>query len=331
WLHEVVPASRSGLYFATEMSLVQLINIGLALLLGFILQMGEGLGRFFVVYGLGIGVGLVSIAFIRRIPGGEARPQLSATAGGLAGYRPALADAAFLAYVGRALLGMVAAAASAAASTLYLRDALGLADSRIMYLVSLGSLAVALTVRSWGEYADDRGTVPALIQVLAAHSVAAALWLLLLPGTSWAPWLAVPVVMVSAVFNAAFLMLAARGMLCRVRAEGRVGYTNIWILGTALAMGLAPIAAGRAIDSWQLAGFRACFAASSLVGLVAALLFFGLRAEEGQPPVPRLAEVLRPSQPLRTLGRILWISLGLRGPSRPPHRDGRQGDQDVAS
>ncbi|MDA8165664.1 MAG: hypothetical protein M0017_11605, partial [Desulfobacteraceae bacterium] len=178
-------------------------------------------------------------------------------------------------------------------------------------LLALGGIGVALTVTCWGRAADRFGSVPAMIQLLAAHSLFALAWWGLVPGWRGTAWLAPPAVLFSLVFNAAFGMVVARGMLCRVRGDDRVGYTALWVVCVSLANGVPPILAGWLIDALGLAGFRLCFLAAGLGGFAAAGLMLRLGPEKGKPPHPALHHLIRPSQPLRSLGRVFWITLGL--------------------
>jgi hypothetical protein len=119
-----------------------------------------------------------------------------------------------------------------------------------------------------------------------------------------------PMLVLTAIFNAAFVMVTSRGMLCRVRENGKVGYTALWILSISLAHGIPPIAAGLLIDALGMTGFRLCFLAAGISGLAAAGLMFRLAPEEGSPPAQSLHPPVRPAQPLRSLCRAFWITLG---------------------
>ena len=71
WLHEIVPRPLLGSYLSIEAAMSQVIIIVLALAMALILGLGQGLGRFFLLYGAGIGAGFWSVQLIRKIPGGE--------------------------------------------------------------------------------------------------------------------------------------------------------------------------------------------------------------------------------------------------------------------
>ena len=311
WLHELVPRPILGSYFSIETAMSQVVVILLALGMAPVLAMNQGLGRFFLIYGAGIAAGLISVLLIRKIPGGESGVGEAASDA----LRPssmltALADREYRRFLLLAMLGIASLMWLNAASVMYLRDMLAYSDTRIMLLLAAGGIGVAFTVRFWGRAADRFGSVPAMIQLLAVHAFFAFSWWALLPAGRFTGLLALPIIVCTAVFNAAFTMVSARGMLCRVRDEGRVSYTSLWILGVSAANGLPPILAGLLIDFLGLAGFRLCFLFAGFLGLAAAGFMFYLEPEEGKPPMRDLHHLIRPSQPLRSLGRVFWITLG---------------------
>ncbi|MGV1100042.1 hypothetical protein ACUUL3_11620 [Thiovibrio sp. JS02] len=309
WLHELVPRRLLGSYFSIETAMSQMIAILLALGMAKILALEQGLGRFFLIYAAGIGAGFVSVFLIRRIPGG-ARAAVGEAASRPADLRQALADRDYRRFLLLAMLGIASLMWLNGASVMYLRDILFYSDSRIMLLLAAGGIGVAFTVRFWGRAADRFGSVPAMIQLLVAHALFAFSWFALLPAGRFTGLLALPVIVCTTVFNAAFVMVSARGMLCRVGAEGRVAYTSLWILAVSAANGLPPILAGLLIDFLGLAGFRLCFLIAGGLGLSTAACMYSLPPEEGKPPMHELHHLIRPSQPLRSLGRVFWITLG---------------------
>ncbi len=312
WLHEIVPKSQMGSYLAMETAMGQTINILLVFVMARVLAMGTGLDRFLAIYGLGVGAGLLSVLIIARIPGGaglrgEGRWQYQPRQA----LRRVLTDRTYLHFLVLAVFGLASLMWLNAASVMYLRDVLLYSDTHIMLLLAGGGIGVAFTVRFWGRAADRFGSVPTMIQLLCGHALFALAWLGLLPHGRLTGWLVLPVLAFTSVFNAAFVMVAARGMLCRVQEEGRVGYTTLWILAMSVANGVPPILAGVLIDQLGISGFRLCFIIAGLCGFVVAGLLFRLPAEEGKPPVRELHYLIRPTQPLRSLGRVFWITLGL--------------------
>ena len=96
---------------------------------------------------------------------------------------------------------------------------------------------------------------------------------------------------------------ANRAMLNFTSSTARVAYANVWSVGTCLALGLSPIAAGAIIDQLDLLGFELCFLASGLIAL-------GCAAAAGIV-VPDAAGDFAPARPLRDLARAARITIGL--------------------
>jgi MFS family permease len=275
WLHEVLPAHQRGRYLAAETALAQVVTILVVVGCGAILGQRGELGGFFLIYAVGIVTGLASVGLMHRIPGGEV--QAEEVPGAPRGFAlgPILRDRSYMRFVTRTFFCLAVLAGQSSVAVMYLRDVLAYSDRRIMYLAGAGSLAVALLIGYWVNRATRHNdSNPAMTGMLLTHSFFALAWLALLPGRGWTDGLALAVVIGSTFCNAAFTTMATRDMLGQVREPGRVGYTNIWIIATSLATGLVPILAGLLIDGLGLTGFRLCFLASGLGGLLAAATLF---------------------------------------------------------
>ncbi|MFZ5774873.1 MAG: MFS transporter [Thermodesulfobacteriota bacterium] len=308
WLHEIVPREQLGSYFSIETAMGQAIAIVISFGMARLLAMGDGLWRFFVIHGAGIAAGLFSVLFIRRIPGGAGLAPGGHVRPGL---RTALADSAYRRFWLLAMLGLATLMGLNAASVMYLRDILGYSDGRIMLLVALSGVGVAFSVRFWGRAADGIGSVPAMIQLLAGHALFSLCWCLLVPGWPLSQTLVVLVLLCTTVFHAAFAMVSARGMLCRVREEERVAYTGLWIVGMAVASGVPPVLVGMLIELLGLTGFRLCFLTAGLIGFVAVGLMFRLAPEEGKPALGQLEWLMPLQRPWRFWSAVFRISAGM--------------------
>jgi len=63
-------------------------------------------------------------------------------------------------------------------------------------------------------------------------------------------------------------------MLSHVREPGRIGYTNLRIIASSLAAGAVLILSGLLVGRLRLPGFRLCFLASGIGGMLAAVALF---------------------------------------------------------
>ena len=184
-----------------------------------------------------------------------------------------------------------------------------------MIFTAVGSLAILATIRFWARFAEHSGSGRAMFKAMTGHSLMALAYLTLIPGTAWTHYALCPLVALSSIFGAAFSVATNRALLNSVKTVGRVGYTTLWTVATALATGITPILVGIVIDRWGIWGFRLCFGLSGSVGLFCALASRFL-VQDGAPVKLSLGEIIDPALPVRALGRIAWITLGLHESSR---------------
>jgi predicted MFS family arabinose efflux permease len=308
-----VPTTQRGVYFSSEAAVTNVLNV---LLLGGIAVMllgSPGIGRYLSIYAIGIASGLFSLAWMFRVPGGHAVP-IASDPSCHDTLRRALADKTFLRFVAIASLCFSSFAWMNAVSTLYMRDVLGL-EWQVMAIQAAVSLAILMTIRAWARYADHSGSGRAMALTLVGHAVTTAAFLFLRPGSVLTYVALVPVVIAWGVFNTAFWMAVNRAMLNRLQDSCRVGYSNVWTVGTNVAMGATPIIAGSAVQHMGMWGYRLCFGIAIVSALLCAIASLRI-VTDGRTLPPSLSVLINPALPLRTLARLTWISLGLHESNR---------------
>ena len=310
WLHEVVPSHQRGPFFSAEASLAQIISVIIIVSQALILIGDPGIERYLSIYAIGVLTGLVSVVWMYRVPGGGGAATEINFVSSFYEYRIALQDRPYMIFIMVTVLSFSALAWLGSGMVMYMRDILGLSSNAIMFITASGSLGVFLTIRFWERFAEHSGSAMAIYKTLTAHSLVALACLLLWPGAPWTIFLLVAIIMMGGIFAAAFWMLLHRAMLGYVQLEGRVGYTNIWTLGTAVALGVTPILAGLVIQNFGMNGFRTCFLISGVGGLLCAIAC--LKTVHDSVPIERNApQLFNAAFPVRTLFRIAWITLGL--------------------
>jgi hypothetical protein len=308
WLHEVVPESERGSYFSTESGLTQLVNVGVVLAQGFLLSGNPPIGRFLLIYGAGIVAGIGSLYWMLRVPGGEGAHEETSWEDSWNSYRVALSDGKYVRFVITASLCFSCTSWLGSAVVMYYRDMLKLSESMILVLMSASSLAVLLTIRYWGQFADCRGSGRAMVKTLSAHSLLALAFLAVTPGKPWTLPLLWVVAVLATVFGAALAVAMNRAMLNMVEEVHRVTYTNLWILGTSVTLGVTPILAGMFIDWWGMWGFRLCFIIAGVSGLLCAIA--SDRVVRDHPAGDRVLPN-DPVMPLRMFTRTVSITVGM--------------------
>ncbi|NUM54843.1 MAG: MFS transporter [Candidatus Hydrogenedentes bacterium] len=289
WLHELVPVDQRGAYFSMEAAITQLTSVAVALVQAVLLTGPADDWRFLMVYGIGIAAGLASLVWMALIPGGGPTRATAAPEVSYVGYRAAFRDHAFMAFVVTAAFGYSALTwLLGSALVLYMRDALTLTPAVIMSITAAGSMGIFLTIASWGRFADYAGSAAAMFWSMLGHAVCALLCMALVPGAAWTKVALWSVFVVASVFNAAFNVAANRAMLGYICAQRRVVYSNIWSIGTSLAIGITPIAAGYLIDHLHGVGFYACFSLAALFSVACGFLsrVFVREANRGAAAAP---------------------------------------------
>ncbi len=311
WLHEIVPEDRRSVYFSTETAVTQVINIAVMFVQAWLLAgHNPSVTRFLIIYGIGIGMGFLSLTTLRRIQGGAPFTHRPSFADEVRGYLTAFRDRSFLRFMLAATFCISGMSWFGSAAVMYMRDALRIHDSTNMAVCAAASVGVLLTIAPWGRFAEHSGSGRAMFKSLAGHGLAALLMLALpLDG----PWRAVgagAAMTLAAVFCGAFMVAVNRTMLNQTPEDRRIGYTAAWTVSTSMAYGFTPLLAGALIEHFALPGFRACFTIAAVICFSGALLC--LYVVPGRERVrPTVGSVLHPLALTRTLGRIAAITLGL--------------------
>ena len=310
WLHEVVPERQRGAYFSAEASVTQLLNIFVAFLQAFILRGDPGINRYLLVYGIGIAAGFASLMWMLRVPGGNAIEEHASIETDVASYRRAFADRPFISFVLVASLCFSMLSWLGSSYVMFMRDELGISSRTIMVITAVASVCIMFTVRQWARFAERRGSGLAIALAQTGHATCALTCLILVPGTSWARWGIVPIIIMSSVFGSAFWMTVHRAMLGYVKTADRVGYTNLWTVATAVAFGITPILAGTVIDHLGLWGFRLCFLMAGLGGFCTATLIRRVADEDNPARMPSGVWQWIMFPP-RIIGQLVRVTAGL--------------------
>lgn len=315
WLHEIIPAHQRHAYFSAEMSVAQVINVIVFAAQGQYLQGHPELDQYLTIYAVGIFFGILSILMLIRVPQGGAVPPERREGGAAAGYRKVISDRRYWHIVLIASLSFCALHLVGATWTMYLRDILHLSDRSILSMTALGGLCVLLTVRSWGRFADRQGSARAVILTMIGHGIFGFAFLFLSPDHLWTTAYAAVALCGIIIYGSAFWSSVHGLMLAYVPESGRVRYTNLWMVGTSLALGLTPIVAGWIVNIGGIWGFRTCFIVSACGTLGCALAIDAVI--HGNAPQQQLRRVLgNPALAFRALGSIVWVTLGGRVAAR---------------
>ena len=315
WLHEVVPDKEQHRFFSTETALAQFCIVVITLIQALVLRGEPSIWRFLMVIAFGISAGLLSAYWLSRVPGGDATYDPAVDTSSMKSYSVAWKDRSYIIFVATTALCFSCFAWINASIVMYMRDALGFADTPIMLIMAACNTSVLITIHFWSRFAEQSGTGQAALLTMIGHSLGALTYLLLPPGATWSAWLLPPTLICTTLMGAAYWSLTHRYMISLVDKVHKVGYTNIWMVGTAISMGVTPIVTGYVIEHFGLSGFRASFAIAGIVGMIGGLANFWV-VYHRKPLRHALDDLIDPALPIRTLARIAWVTVGLHSSNR---------------
>jgi len=270
WVHEIVPVEHRGPFFTAETAIAQTLNIAVILGQGLILRGDPGMPQFFLIYAIGVGAGFTSLLWMSRIPGGQGAAQTGAARQDFSVYKVALRDRRYIAFILFATVAYMAVTFYSAASVLFLREILQLRAQTIMIVLALGSVGIVASIHAWSRFTERSGSGVSMSAALLGFAAAAFAFLAIAPRGPWALPATRALVILASLLAAAYAAAANRAMLNFARAESCVGYTNLWSVGTSLALGVTPVAVGILIERHALTGFTTCFLAAGVLALLCA-------------------------------------------------------------
>lgn len=308
WLHEIIPQDKMGTYFSIEMLWMQILNILVSFGIALILSTSESLNGFYWVYAIGMTAGFLSVLYIKRIPGGSGKSSTIPAIEKFSVIIFAINDKKFRHFMALVVISLSAIMWLNVSSVLYLRDILGFSDSRIMLFMTTAAVGIAFAIIFGFKYAEKFRSNGVMAVLMAVFSVVAASWCGLLPHVAWLVYLTIPIITLGFVLNAGLLIFASKGMMTLVHERNRTGYTSMWIIGTSVSNGLPPILAGWLIGVFHLQGYRICFLVSSFCAMIVSILWSRFLIEDAEL-IPNIHHIVKPTQPLRSLQRIVWMIL----------------------
>jgi MFS family permease len=272
WMQEFVPNSLRGRYSGYNAVLGMLATVAAALLAGRIIGTGDDLSRFLLIIGVGCIFGILGVAAMLPVPGGQ--PVADAPGAHGTGMREALRDRNFRAFLGG--LGAVTLGTLFLTSFLpiFLTEALHLPDGTVVTLDTAVMLGTGTGSLLGGWTADRVGSRPILMPAITLATLVPVGWLLLPRTAASLPW-CIALYATYGIANGAITVTTLRLLFNGVvPPEKRTAYTAVYYAWSGITGGLAPLLAGLltgwhgGVDAYAML-FVLCFAS-----LVAGALFF---------------------------------------------------------
>lgn len=303
WGQEIVPAAMRGRFNGIN-NLVTMLSGSLALgVSSWVLDHVEGLQRFTLLIGVGVAFGIVCAVLALPIPGGAPGGRAATRYSRAMG--EALRGGSFRRFLLYTSLVMVATQALLNAFIpLFMKEQVGLAEGRILWLQVAGYATGLLSGFGWGWQADRRGSKPTLLVAMGLMFLLPICWMVMprQHELSFAAGLAVAALagFVSTGWWVCDQRLLYVGI---VPPEKRTEYMALYYAWIGLLGGLGPLLAGAALDHFQkLAGrwgpvhvdpYTPLFTAALLMLSAALIAVLGLHSREEATPATALAMLTR--------------------------------------
>lgn len=301
WLHEIVPPSQLGSYFAAETVMTRLLAVAFGVFAFFVLGHQPPVWRFAAVAALGVAFGLLSIRVLRRVPGGGPSAHGGEPVWG--GFGAVLRDRTFMGFLGCVAWCGFVYVGQGLLVLLLLRDQLLLGPGLILLLTTCGNLLAVPTTTRWRRIADRHGSTV----VMAANGLLAVGCLIVIaclrPGH--APLLVVAAVCaLLPVAESGNYVAGYRGYMLRMKPELRHAANAVWSAGTAVPSGISAVLMG----FWLRGGTTGHYVLAAWGYAAIMLAGIGLCLRIPEPTVDqggKASAVHDPRRPVRSLLRML--------------------------
>jgi len=256
WEQQYIPDTIRGKYAGAMSLLCTLTSMAALGIAGIVIARGSGLTPYFMLLAIGCALGLLGVAAMGWVPGGNPIRDPVISHAHLANMLQALRDHNFMAYLGG--LGAVTVGSLLFTSFLpiYMTEQLGVTPGLVVTLGMAGAIGSAASSLCWGWAADRVGSRPVLMGAVGMTLMIPIGWLVLSRGVPHtAIWC-------GALFCAAGITgtgigIGANRLLCNsvVPREHSTAYMALVYAWMGLVGGMAPLLAGGLLTigaHWQM-------------------------------------------------------------------------------
>jgi MFS family permease len=257
WRKEIVPDAIRGKFSAITGITTTVASIIVALGAGFVIDTGQGLGRFMLLIACGVACGVISVLFFARMPSEDrTKVQLTNTRH-WAGIREALTNRAFLLFL--LILALATLGGRSIISSfipLFMKEQVGLTQG-VVVLLSIGTHIGALfSSYFWGWAADRYSSRPVMQVSLVLMLLLPPSWLLLPRRDPSSTALAMAIAFVAGIALLAWQVSWTRYLYVNaIPTHNRSAYLSFYFAWISLVAGMGPLLAGQLLTF--SAGIRA--------------------------------------------------------------------------
>jgi HEAT repeat protein/MFS family permease len=290
WQQEYIPSEIRGKYSAYSSIFVSLAGLAAVSTAGYILGRPLGLGRYVILFGLGVLFGLVSIYLAAHIPGGAPGTGGTSIPRGQRKMLAPLRDRRFTRFLTG--LGLVTLATGPVFSflPLYMQEVVGLDAGSVVFLTTGSLIGSLLSSFFWGWMADRYGSRPVALTGLLLVSTLPVWWYLTPRGSALSLPIALGIAFFQGIAGSGWGIGSGRMLFVSlVPAESKTAYLSQYNAWMGLLGGLSSIFGGQLLDAFSglqgdffgfaIDSYTFLFAIGFLLPLVSALILRSIRSE----------------------------------------------------
>ncbi|MFN2200621.1 MAG: MFS transporter [Caldilineaceae bacterium] len=251
WVQQYVPPSMQGKYTATNNMVTTTTGFVAVTLGGVVLARMAGLSGFMLLIGVGICFGLLSVSLAMMIPGGAPRPATKDTESkrdlGTAVRDPNMAR--FLVSSGLITLAIVPLNSFV---PLFMREEIGLSDSRVVWLQTGALVGTLLSSYLWGWAADRYGSLPVAQYGLTLRSTLPFFWMLMPRHSPISLYIALSIAFMQGLADMGWGIGSARLLYVNiVPGAKRRDYMAVYYAWIGVVAGISQLSSGRILEVTQ--------------------------------------------------------------------------------
>lgn len=315
WSQEYVPNRIRGKYSAMSNIFTTLAGYLAILVAGLVIERSSGLSGYMILIAAGVFAGLIAAWLFSFIPGGAPSDGILQKTERRHELQEPLRDGAFTGYLIGAGLVLLATSPLASFLPLFMKEQVGLSESRVVFLQFGTMTGTLISSFLWGWAADRYGSKPIMLLSVYLYILLPLLWWTMPRGAPLSLYAALGIALLQGIASIGWAIGAGRLLYVGVvPPEKRTGYMAIYTAWTGLVGGFSNIVGGWILDlSHGIAGQISIFPLDSysplfLIGLILPVLsIFLLRrvSSEDKVSVGEFVSLFFRGNPFQAVGSMI--------------------------
>ena len=290
WQQEYIPNTVRGKYSAMNSIFSSLAAFLAVTGAGYAIGESPDLGRFVLLFAVGVLFGLISVWAASSIPGGAPIEETGTERAHRRGMLAAVRDRSFVLYLAGAGLITLASGPLGSFLPLFMQEQVGLSSGNVVLLQTGTLLGGLLSSYLWGWAADRYGSKPVMLSGVYLQVVLPICWLLMPRQSAWSLYAALGVAFLQGLINMGWGIGSGRLLFVSVvPPEKKTEYLALYYAWIGIVAGLGQLIGGRVLDYsagikgqflfLSLDPYSVLFVASLTLPAISSLFFRGVRSD----------------------------------------------------